>query len=194
MSKLAGLSQQQKKYLEIVRFPKNIRPCSALLFRQAISFFHVFKLIFGHGSKTIKAFNNESKTFSEHNLENTEDLSVALVNYHFSIEMMLKGFICLKIGSLKKELQTHDLMKLLKEALPHYSVLSKIDKNLSYKLTIQELSGSFDIIRYGEGTISLSNNKRTGWISKMPLQELSEIFDGIFIILFELYEEVRKQP
>ncbi len=192
MPKTVGLTQQHKKYLEILKFPNDSMPCAALLYHQAISFFRVFKLAFGNGSKTVKAYNNENKTFSEYTIGNIENLSVCLVNYHLSVELMLKALICLKEGSLEKDLETHNLIVLLEKARPLYSALAKIDDNTDYKLILQELSNAFNQIRYAEATIALSHNKRSGWKMKMPLQELSDLLVHIFVILSEIFEEARK--
>jgi len=59
---------------------------------------------------------------------------------------------------------------------------------------LNELSNSFDQIRYAEASICLSHNKNKGWKDKTPLQELSEHLDEIFNILFMVFEETKNDP
>jgi len=41
-------------------------PCPALLYGQSISFFKIFKFAFGNGTRTISAWSDQNKSFSEH--------------------------------------------------------------------------------------------------------------------------------
>ncbi|NGX36402.1 MAG: hypothetical protein K1000chlam1_01248 [Candidatus Anoxychlamydiales bacterium] len=183
MPKTVGLSQQHKKYLQIFPFSKKNTLCSASFYNHAKSFYNIFRQAFGNGSKII---------LNTH-IPNTQNLGVCLVNYHFAVELILKSLICLNNPSFdKEELKTHDLIELLKIALPHYSVLSKISDNGEYILLLEELSIYFSDIRYAQTTISLSHNKKRGWKDKTPLQELSEILHDIFLIPLNAFEKAAK--
>ncbi|NGX52261.1 MAG: hypothetical protein KR126chlam5_00557 [Candidatus Anoxychlamydiales bacterium] len=72
-----GLSQHHKKYLEIFPFSKKAIPCAVLLYTQAKSFYKVFRLSFGNGSKIILDIP----------IPKTDNLGVCLINYHFAIEL-----------------------------------------------------------------------------------------------------------
>lgn len=182
MPKTVGLAQRHKKYLEIVSFPKNEVPCAAGLYCRAKEFYQVFRLAFGDGFRTVL----------ERRIPNTDLLGAALVNYHLAIELLLKSLICLKEGFLEKTLETHDLTVLLTRAQSHFPSLSKVQDNPNHMLLLQELSSSFDAIRYAEGTTMLSHNKKKGWGSKTPLQELSELLEEIFSILLQCFDSHRK--
>lgn len=179
MPKLVGLSQQNMKYLEVCPFPKEEMPCAVLLFGQAKSFYRIFKKNFGDGFRAV----------ADRRIPNTEDLGACLVNYHLSIELMLKGLICLKHGSFDKNLETHDLIILLEKARALYPALSKIENNTDCVLLLRELSNSFNTLRYAEGSICLSHNKKQGWNAKAPLNELSELLDKIFSTLLRSFED-----
>ena len=99
-------------------------------------------------------------------------IHACFTNFHFAIELLLKSLIYLKID---KQQKTHNLIDLLSTASQLYPNLLQIDQNLDYKLLLKELSDNFDKIRYCEGSICLSHNKKQGWKSKKPLEELSEI-------------------
>lgn len=183
MAKTVGLSRQNKKYLEVGKFPKDSLPNSALLYHQGKSFYQVFRMTFGMGYQTILG----------HDIPNMKNLGACLVNFHFSIEMLLKSLICLKEENKPRMTQTHDLVHLIKIAHEIYPSLSKIFDNTDYTLLLKELSCSFDVIRYAEGSICLSHNKKSGWKTKKPLEELSEKMHSIFTILESTFKEETKQ-
>ena len=180
MPKSVGLSRNNRKYLEVQRFSSDT-PYAALLYGQAISFYQVFKMGFKDGTKII---------FGDM-FPNTENLGAYLVNYHFAIELLLKSLICLKDNNM--HFKTHDLIKLLHQAQVYHPDLSNIENNPDHILLLRELSASFKAIRYAEGTICLSHNKKSGWETKAPNQEFSEMLDEIFKILNHSFKEETKQ-
>ncbi len=184
MTKTVGLSRESTKYLEILKFPKDLTPNPGLLYQQGKSFYKVFRMAFGEGHRSILG----------HTIPNTENLGVCLVNYHFSIEMLLKSLIVLKNNHKTQKIKTHQLVNLINIAAESYPALSKITDNKDYILLLKELSNSFDLIRYAEGSILLSHNKRSGWKSKKPLEELSNIMHDIFMTLESTFkQEIKKQ-
>jgi len=180
MAKTIGLTQTNKKYIEIHKFPQNIRHSAVLLYGQGISFYRIFRKSFGNGYKTIFG----------HDIPNMENLNACFTNFHFAVELLLKSLIYLKIDEQQK---THNLIDLLSTASQHYPNLLQIDQNIDYKLLLKELSDNFDTIRYCEGTICLSPNKKQSWKSKKPLEELSEIMHNIFIILDSTFQKETHQ-
>ena len=181
MSKSVGLSRVNKKYLEIIPFPKET-PCAGMLWFQAKSFYRIFKNEFKDGFKIVFG----------HKIPNMDNLGACLSIYHFAVELMLKGLIHLKNANYTS--RSHNLINLLREAQIFHPNLSHIANNSNHMLLLQELGASFDIIRYAEGTICLSHNKKGGWENKTPNQELSEILDEIFNILDHSFREATKQP
>ena len=107
--------------------------------------------------------------------------------------MLLKSLICLKREDKLQMPETHDLVYLIKIAHKSYPTLSKIYDNTDYMLLLQELSSSFNVIRYAEGLICLSHNKRSEWKSKKPLEELSNMMCNIFMILDSTFKQETKQ-
>jgi len=180
MAKTVGLSQADKKMLEFLPFKKKINP-AGLFYNQSKNFYSIFRISFGNGHKTILG----------HDLPNFDLLGPCIVNYHFAIELMLKGLIHLKVNPLpkKRDLKTHALIKLLEIAMPFYPELSNIAKNSEYTLLLTEISHAG--IRYAEGTICIRHNNKGNWQEKKPMQELSAAMENIFSILKNTFEKSR---
>lgn len=178
MVKSVGLSREDEKYLEIKRFRKEYEQCAAILYTNSINFYRVFNQIFGNGYQIVLG----------NKIPNLENLSVCLSNFHFAVELMLKALISLK---QKKFDFIHNLTKLLDKVVNYYPGLSLLKEDLSSRLVLEELSKSFNIIRYGGGTICLSHNKKNDLRDSQPLKEFSEILDFIFHTLKSVFDKER---
>jgi HEPN domain-containing protein len=166
-----GLSKTDEKMLEFVAFPEGNKSVS--LYVQAKAFYLAFRMVFANGYEIILAYE----------IPKIDVLGPSLVNYHFAVELMLKGLIALKGVTPDK---THNLIKLLTKAISHYPRLSVIYENLELKLLLQEISNIG--IRYAEGATCLRHNI---CLEKKPLQELSEAMDHIFTTLKISFENTR---
>jgi hypothetical protein len=173
-----GLSRESKKYLDVVLYPKDIG-MAAMLYVQGKEFYRAFKILFGNGYYEV---------LDGIKIPNTN--STFLVNYHLSIECLLKSIICLKTKVIDKKHENHDLNFLLKEACLLFPDLHKTMK-CEYILLLETLGNNFSIIRYQQGMICWSGNKRKGWQTKDPQEEISKIFDDIFNILENFFRENR---
>lgn len=172
LAKNVGLSKTDTKMLEFVSFPNGINH-AGLLYNQAKGFYSIFRASFGYGYETILG----------HDIPKLSFLGPCIVNYHFSVELMIKSLISLK-GLIPDK--THNLIELLKVAIPHYPQLVKIYDTLELKLLLQEISKIG--IRYAEGTTCLRHNICE---TKKPPQELSEAMEYIFLTLKESFENSR---
>lgn len=139
MSKSAGLSQRHKKMLEYFPFKKDSNP-AALLYDRARSFYCVFKQSFGQGYETILG----------HDIPKTTNIGPCLTNYHFAVECMLKALLCLRLGHLRDEHESHHIGDLIEEVEMLYPELSKIVDCKEHMLLLNELGSNFSGIRYGE--------------------------------------------
>lgn len=178
MAKTAGLSQASPKMLEFSPFPKEF-PQAALLYRQAMGFYRVFKNTFGHGYQIV---------LEKYHIP-IDDISPCIVNFHFAVELILKSLIALR-GKYDYD---HKIAAHLKKATEYHPKLFKILNNSEYMLLLEELGENFHKIRYSEGTLCLRHNNKEGWEHKKPLEELSESFHDILNILFRAFEEATKQ-
>lgn len=169
MKKTVGLAITNEKMFEFEPFEDGGNP-AAMLYVQAKAFYSVFRMSFGNGYITILG----------HDIPNTQYLGPCIVNYHFSVELMLKSLIALK-GI--KQIKTHCLIKLLEIAKQHYPQLDDIYNKIEIKLLLKEISAIG--IRYAEGTLFLRHNICK---TKKPLQELSEAMEYTFLTLIQLFE------
>src|SRR5580704_6893018 len=94
----SGMPVSSKKNIECIKLPKGINP-AALLFNQALEFYHVFCVSIGRGVHAAKLGDDPFYLPS---------VGVCLTILHFSIELMLKSLISLKEGRLDKKYAIHD--------------------------------------------------------------------------------------
>jgi len=181
ISKKVGLSQTNKKMLEFHLSPKEINP-SVFLYHNALDFYRAFKKTFGQGYETVLGYD----------IPITECLSSSLVLFHFSVELLLKAIISLKIENKIYETKTHEinvLLRKLNKYFPGNPHLLKILNNNEYILLLSEFSKYNIELRYGEVSISLRPCNKKGWKNKKPLQELSEALYDILDTLVKMWKE-----
>ena len=182
INKKIGIGQDENELLNIISLSEVLIHQDVLFVERAKSFFRAYKLLFGN-YKEVVINNSLSKPPSKRIMQDLDNKDVAFVNYHFSIELLLKGLIFSKENPLQKKHKTHNLVRLWKDAEKYYPDLNKIENKIKCEHILQVLSTAIDI-RYFKANIVL----RAGKSGVCQYNRgLIEILDGMFNFILDIW-------